>query len=317
MTLRIGIIGLGSAGIRHAAVVRSHPGAALIAVADPAPRAQALAAEWQVAWHSGAADLLARADIDAVAIGVPHAMLAATAVAAAERGKHMLLEKPMGISVAEAECVGAACRAAGVRLMVNYVHRFRAEYSEAAALLRAGAIGRPIMLIDIMASGQSALPAWVFDRSVAGGGMLMYNGSHSIDRLLWLADSPVVHAQAATTTMAYPVELEDSAAALLTFANGCLGVLAQHKSAAPRTLATWETLIYGTAGAIRVTTGVGLELTNAAERRQISTGEGDRFRGALDEFVAALGAGRDPTPSYTEGLAAMRVLAALYQSAGS
>lgn len=315
MTLRIGLIGLGTAGLRHAAAAGRHPGAALVAAADPAPGAQAAAAGLGIPCHDDAGALLARGDLDAVVISLPHSLLAAAAVAAAQRGLHVLLEKPMGVSVAEAEAVVAACEAAGVRLMVNYVHRFREEYRRAAELIRSGAVGRPVLLVEVMASGQSSMPPWVFRREVAGGGMLTYNGSHSVDRLLWLAGAPVARAQAAVSSLCYGAEVEDSAGAVLTFADGSLGVLAQHKSAAPRTLGGWQTTIYGTAGALRVTTGEGLELEAEGGRQQIATGEGDRFLGALSAFVDSVAAGRDPSPSGAEGLAVMRTLAALYRSA--
>lgn len=315
MTLRIGLVGLGTAGLRHAAAIARHPAAALVAAADPAPGAQRAAAELGIPCLPDAGELLARPDVDAVVISLPHSMLAAAAIEAARRGKHILLEKPMGLSVAEAESVVAACRSAGVRLMVNYVHRFREEYRQAAALIGAGAIGRPVLLIEVMASGRSAMPPWVFQPEVAGGGMLMYNGSHSVDRLLWLASTPVARVQATTATLSYPVAVEDSACATLSFANGSLGVLVQHKSGAERTLSGWQTTVYGTSGALRVTTGQGLELEAEGGRRQISTGEGDRFLGAMEAFVAAVTEGRDPSPSGEEGVAAMRVIEAIYRAA--
>ena len=71
---------------------------------------------------------------------------------------------------------------ANVRLMVNFVHRFRAEYRQAHAAVQAGAIGRPVLVVDAMASGRSDLPGWVWDHETAGGGMMMYNGIHSLDR---------------------------------------------------------------------------------------------------------------------------------------
>ena len=81
--------------------------------------------------------------------------------------------------------------------MVNFVHRFRAEYRQAHAAVQAGAIGRPVLLVDAMASGRSDLPGWVWDHETAGGGMMMYNGIHSLDRLAWLAGSPIARVSGA------------------------------------------------------------------------------------------------------------------------
>ena len=110
-----------------------------------------------------------------------------------------------------------------------------------------------------MASGRSDLPGWVWDHETAGGGMMMYNGIHSLDRLAWLAGSPIARVSGAMGTFCYPVADEDSAVGTVTFRNGALGVVIQHKSDAPATLAGWQTTVYGTNGGIQLTSGSGLQ----------------------------------------------------------
>jgi predicted dehydrogenase len=312
--LRVGLVGLGVAGRRHAAACRNVPEIVLAAAADPAPAAAAAAAEMGLPWYPAYAAMLEAALLDAVVISLPHADLAAAAVACASRGLHVLLEKPMGITLPEADDVIAAVRRAGVRLMVNFVHRFRAEYRQAKSMIAAGVIGRPVMVFDAMTSGRSTMPAWVWDRHVSGGGMMMYNGVHSVDRLAWLAGSPIARASAAAGTFSYPVEVEDTLAGVAVFETGGLGVVVQHKSDAPTTLAGWETAVWGTRGAIRIAGGV-LEVASDKERARRAVEQDDRFLGAAREFAGAIADGRDPSPGGDDGRRALAGVLAMYESA--
>lgn len=312
--MKVGLIGVGKAGQRHAAAVKASGQATVAAIADPSDGAVSFATMAGVPHFATYEDMLSRADLDAVIISLPHAALAPAAIAAAGHGKHVLLEKPMGLNIAEATEVVRACEEAGVRLMVNFVHRYRTEYEQAWAAVQAGTIGRPILIVDTMASGRSDLPAWTWDKSVAGGGMMMYNGIHSVDRLIWLADSKVTAVTAQAGTYAYPVEVEDTMVGTLSFANGCLGAVIQHKSDATRTLSTWETMIYGTAGAIKVHSGGGLEIAAETGAVNPQVTSGDRFLGAFREFASAVADEREPRPNGPDGLHALQVVMGLYDA---
>jgi predicted dehydrogenase len=116
-------------------------------------------------------------------------------------------------------------------------------------------------------------------------------------------------------TFCYPVADEDSAIATVTFRNGALGAVIQHKSDAPATLAAWQTTVYGTNGGIQLTNGVGLRLVSDKERYAVTTEEDDRFLGAFREFAAAILEERDPVPSGEDGLRALLAVEALYEAA--
>lgn len=313
-SLRVGLIGLGVAGQRHAAACRKVPEITLAAAADPSPAAAHAAAELGLPCYPTYGEMLEAAPLDAVVISLPHAMLAEAAIACTSRRLHVLLEKPMAVTLREADDVIAAARAGGARLMVNFVHRFRAEYRQAGAMIAAGAIGRPVMVLDAMTSGRSGMPAWVWDRAVSGGGIMMYNGIHSVDRLAWLAGSAIARTSAAAGTFAYPVEVEDTLAGVVVFQSGGLGVVIQHKSDAPVTLAGWDTAVWGTRGAIRIAGGV-LEVASDVTRARLSVEQDDRFLGAAREFAAAVLEGRDPSPGGEDGRRALAGVLALYESA--
>lgn len=313
--MRIGLIGLGTAGLRHAAACEKAEEVTLVAAADPAPAAAEAAARLGIAWHPDYDAMLSAAELDGVIVSLPHGMLSAAGVACARRGLHVLLEKPMGVSVAEAEAVIEAARAANVRLMVNFVHRFRSEYRQAKATVEAGSIGRPALILDVMASGRGALPDWVWSERMAGGGMMMYNGVHSVDRLAWLAGSSIARVAGALGTFSYPVDVEDNLVGCVVFRNGCLGAVVQHKSDAAMTLGGWQTMVWGTRGAIKVLSGGGLEVASDKEQARLEVSDDDRFLGAIREFAAAVAAGRDPRPDGHDGRRALAAVLGLYQAA--
>jgi predicted dehydrogenase len=312
--VRLGLIGLGVAGQRHAAAFRKIDGVVLAAAADPAPAAREVAAGLGVPLHPGYTEMLAAESLNAVVLSLPHAMLAAAAIACAQRGLHMILEKPMALTLRDADAVLEAARSAGVRLMVNFVHRFRAEYRQAKALIAGGVIGRPAIVLDSMTSGRSVMPGWVWDRAISGGGMMMYNGVHSIDRVAWLAGSPIRRVSGAAGTFSYPVEVEDNLVGALEFADGTLGVVIQHKSGTTATLGGWDTTVWGTHGAIKVSGGV-LDVASEKERTRLEVKDDDRFLGAAQEFVAAVREGRDPSPGGTDGRHALAAVLGLYDAA--
>jgi predicted dehydrogenase len=112
--LRIGLIGYDKAGLQHAAAMRKSEDAQSVAVADPAPAAAWAARELGVPCLPRYEDLLTEVDVAAVAVSLPHHLLHAAALLAAERGTHVLLEKPIGLTVAEAvDVVRAAMQACG------------------------------------------------------------------------------------------------------------------------------------------------------------------------------------------------------------
>ena len=141
MTTRIGIIGGGFMGKTWSEVVTRYvPGAELVAISG-GKRGVALAAEYDRPTEPNAEALLARADIDAVVIATPQPTHCDLTIKAARAGKHILVEKPMSMDVAEADRMVAAADAADVRLAVVSQHRFRASPRVAKRLIEEGAIG--------------------------------------------------------------------------------------------------------------------------------------------------------------------------------
>lgn len=314
-TLKIGLVGLGTAGMRHAASIHKYRGAEIVAAADPAPAATQSAASLGIRLWADYTTMLDEADIDAVVISLPHYLLTEAALAAAAHHKHILLEKPMSTTVEGARSVVKACDAANVKLMVNFVHRFRAESRQAFDALRSGAIGDVLLVVDMMTSGYSQVPPWIWEKEKSGGGIMLYNGVHSVDRMTWLAGAPVSYVTGATATLSHPIAVEDNLVGTFQFANGALGSIVQHKSQAKTMLGGWHTTVFGTTGSLKLTSGEGLQIASEKEKVSSITQEDDRFLGAFQEFVTALSQDRPPTPSGADAVHALDIVLALYESA--
>lgn len=312
--IRIGLIGAGKAGRLHAAAFAAVPDGRLVAVSDVDPaRGAALARDTGARFVPDPRQLLA-AEPEAVIIAVPHASLTPIALEAIRRGKHVLVEKPMSITLEEADDLVEATQTAGVVLQVGYVHRYRPEVHAAKQLVASGAIGRPALVMEEHAlSGDHTVGAWVWNPDVSGGGALLYSGIHGLDRLRWLSGQEVEIAFAQVDRFAHRRGLEDNAAATLRLDGGCLAAVGQNFTpfAMPN---YWETHLYGTGGVIRIATG-SLEITDQAGRRRVDLPPRDHFAAQLQEFTTAIQTGRPPLITAEDGRANLRVVQALYESA--
>lgn len=149
--VRVALIGAGRIGSNHAELVALHvPGATLVAVADPTPNAERLAADLDVDVVERSAEaVLARSDVDAVLITTPARSHTDLVVQAAGAGKHVFVEKPMAVTLADADRAIAAAEADGVVLQVGFNRRFAPGWIAARAAIDAGRVGTPQLLRSV------------------------------------------------------------------------------------------------------------------------------------------------------------------------
>ena len=283
----------------------------------------------------GLTDLLARSDVDVVCICTPSGQHAEQAVAAAEAGKHVLVEKPMALSLADADRMIAACAEAGVRLGVVFQRRAEPLFQTIHTALQAGDLGDLALGVVTMPyvrpQSYYESAAWRGTWALDGGGVLMNQGIHLVDLLLWYLGDPV-SVQAHAATLHRRVEVEDTLAATLRFENGALATITATTTAAPGFPHRLE--LYGTGGGIQVEgEHVGRwTLVNAAQGQvapprpegPADAGSGGDPRGIAPtghigitrNFIEAI---RDGAPLRVDGREGRRSLAAvlaIYQDAG-
>lgn len=254
--LRFGIIGCGSIGPTHAGAIAQIAGTRLVAVADPVEaRARAMAEQFKVPKvYASDRELLADPNVDVVCLCTPSGMHADGAVAAMRAGKHVVVEKPMEITLAACDRMIRAADETGKKLTVISQHRFDAASQIAKQRLSAGELGKVILATaDVKWWRTQAYydsGDWRGTWAMDGGGALMNQGVHTVDLLQWLA-GPVKSVHALTRTSAHErIEVEDVAVATLSFVNGAIGTIVASTAAYPGLPARID--LFGTAGALTI-----------------------------------------------------------------
>jgi predicted dehydrogenase len=202
-TLRVGVIGVGWAGQQHLDAYDALPDVEIAAIAGlEEPVRTDLAARYGVERHVARwEDMLDEPGLDAVSIAVPTFLHAPIALAAFERGLHVLSEKPIARSVGEATAMVEAARKAGRILDVAFNHRRRGDIQALKAVIDAGRLGHPYYAKAwwLRRSGIPTLGSWFTNSEMAGGGPLLDIGIHVLDYSMFLLDNPEITAVSAAT----------------------------------------------------------------------------------------------------------------------
>jgi predicted dehydrogenase len=203
--LGIGVLGVGEMGRRHAENIRRLvPGARLVAVADVAvTRAKEVAAKLEIEHSFGSfEDMLAHQDIDCVVIATPDKFHAQAIRTAAAAQKHILSEKPLALSLADARAALDAVAQAGVHLQVGFMRRYDPAYAAAMKRIEAGEIGEPVIFKSI-GRDKDAPPISAYQSKL--NGMLLYNNTiHDFDLARWLMQDEVTEAHTYATVAIRP-----------------------------------------------------------------------------------------------------------------
>jgi len=324
--MRVAIIGAGLQGRRRAPVVKEWPGAELVIVTSANEgSAKTLAAKMGCEAGIGWEKVITRSDIDVVLVCTPPDLHAVISIAAMKMGKHVLCEKPLTRTIAEAEDVLAVKKATGVTLKCGFNHRHHPGIWKAKQLFDKGEFGRP--LFGRCVYGICGRPGyereWRANTNVVAGGQLMEQGIHAVDLFRWFLGD-FQEATGFTAVNYFNISpLEDNGFALLRAKSGAIASI--HSS-----LTQWKNLfnfeVYGADGYIRVE-GLGGGYGN----ERLIVGKRDfnapfsehitEFRGVdrswleeWSEFVAAIQDKREPIGSGQDGLETLRLVYAVYNA---
>ena len=260
--LRIGMIGCGEIAVRMATAIASSEHAQHVMVMDTqAALAQDLGEQYGVPWTDRVDDLLANPAVDAVYIAVPHHLHAPLTIQAAKAGKHILVEKPIATTLADAEAMIAAARVNEVWLSVNFHAQVDPLCQAARDLVAQGAIGqiagtRIVYRSDKPASYWAAgysgrVPSdWRVRKKTAGGGVLIMNAIHDLNTMRFIIGLEAVRVYAEYGTYATNVEVEDYIAVTYRYDNAAIGTIEAGSAISGRDPLHDVDRIYGTAGQI-------------------------------------------------------------------
>jgi predicted dehydrogenase len=312
MAVRWGILGAGSVAQRRVIPAMSDLDACelgALMVRDQA-RAEGLAAKFGIPRAvDNAGALLGDPELDAVYISSPPNLHCEQVVAAAERGKHVLCEKPMALSAEACRRMIDACRSAGVHLEVCFVLRGWPIYHRVREMLSDGRLGEIVELRAHLAKWTPREPGeWRLDPRQGGGGVLIDVGSHYIDLFRFLLGD-LASVIAMTSDRVFGAGVEESAFMLFEFACGAHGTIAA-TSAVPYAGNVLE--IFGTKGALLL--GKSLRIvTEDGESEEPATFP-DYYSGLLTHFCRCVASGGDALASGEDGLRNVEAIQAAYRA---
>ena len=325
--VRVGVVGCGLIARReHLPSYTSNPDAELVGVTSGRREtAEAAAREFGARRVYDTFDeLLADPEVEAVDLCTPNALHAPMAIAAARAGKHVLVEKPMALTLTEADAMIGAARESGVLLMVAHNLRYVPVYEQIKRIVAEGVIGRPFSARgSFMHAGPDefwgADSEWFWDAAQAGGGSLFDMGIHMIDLLRWFIGRPVTEVTAMTARVFKPTPFDDNAMVTMRFEGDVLAAMQSSWSARP--FPDRHVLIHGELGHVHMgrSTAEPLVVNLKGE-------DGDRVipweipkRDApynpFVEFIRCIRTGDTPRTSAEEGRATLAVTLAAYESA--
>ncbi len=285
--------------------------------------------------YTDLAGLLADPEVQAVYIATPVYLHAEEAIAAAQAGKHVLVEKPLGLNVAQAEQVVAACAQAGVLLGAAYMMRFHACHQEARRLVAEDRIGQPVMGRAQLSCWYPPIPgAWRQVEALGGGGAFMDMGCHCLDLLEFIMDARVTEVTAMMGTLIHDYEVDDSAVVTARFDNGALGVVDNY-FCIPDDAVENRLEVYGSGGALLAAGTIGQaaagslaliespqagyaaqqDRTLGTSRETITPDPVSMYAAELDHMSECIAKGIAPMISGEEGLWSQKLMAACYESA--
>ncbi len=224
----IGLVGSQFISTIHAEALKMVPDAAIIAVTSPTEgHARAFAQHHGIPhYFTDVHNMLAMNEIDMIVIGAPNVFHCEITVAAAKAGKHVVVEKPLCMNLAEADRMIEACKTAGVKLMYAEELCFTPKYVRLKGLLDEGALGDPVLLKQSEKhDGPHADHFWDVERS--GGGVTMDMGCHAIEFFRWMLGRPKiksVYAQMGTHVHKNKTKGDDNAIIILEFENGVTAI---------------------------------------------------------------------------------------------
>jgi len=311
--------------------------AELVAVQDVIePRVQEVAAKYGVSHcYAEVADLLALDEVDAVYIATPTNVHAAQVKAAAAAGKHVLCEKPLGMTQQEVEEQIQVCKDAGVKLGTNFMMRFHSCHVKLKEMIDAGELGTLVFGRGELTCWYPPIPgAFRQDPALGGGGALIDMGNHCID-LLEMFFGKVCEVSCFTGNLVQDYKSEDTALASLRFSSGAVGVV-DNMFNVPDAAARNALEVYGSKGSVAAFGTIGQDSSGSLkavleggdkgyDAGQVRDGGAaevvitpdvvNMYRAHIEAFCAAIESNAEPPISGEDGLWSHKVIDACYASA--
>lgn len=316
MTLRLAVLGHGFIGDLHTRAAHEAGAEVVVVAGRDAERASAFAARHGIAratddWLAAVTD----DEVDAVVIGTPNALHHPQALAAIAAGRHVLIDKPMATTVAEATEIRDAAAAAGVVVCVGHMWRYRDEVVALRSRIADGDLGEVVRTRGYGIHAGWGPSGWFTDPAQSGGGALIDMGIHAIDTARFLLGDPVARRVVASVGRHhgdYDETIDDDGIVLIDWAGGVRSVVESGWWQPVLDGVEADTEVFGTAGHARIWPMFTTATPPPADYEHCTL---PMYAAQMADFVACCATGDTPVASAEVGIEALRIVAAAYRSA--
>ncbi len=250
--MNVGIIGAGYIGELHGQAISRVEGLKVSAVCRTAPGdLKRIADEFQAKAYTDYRELLADGESEIIVVATPHHLHTEIAVQSALSGKHVMIEKPLALTLQECDRILETAKQAQVKLSVGFCHRFAKAFQKTKEILDSGEIGSLVLGTATMSKFwmEGNRRSWHLDRKT-GGGMWLTAGIHCLDRLSWLMNGRILTVSGRFSTAFHDQRADDAGMVFVRYSNGACGAIVSvgYKDGAPKNLME----LTGTKGMIAV-----------------------------------------------------------------
>jgi len=326
----IGMAGSGMIAGVHLAALKEIPDARIVgAWSTPPEEAQRLSELHQIRGYRTYDEMLGDPEVHAVILCIPSGYHAEYGMKAASAGKHVIVEKPIDVTVAKAKALIETCQKNDRRLSIIFQHRFSPAARKFRRALDQGLLGRLILGDAYVKWYRSpayySSNAWRGTKAIDGGGALMMQAIHIIDLLQWMMGG-VKRVCGLVRTSTHAIESEDLGVAVVEFANGAVGVIEGSTAIQPGFKERAE--IHGQKGSVILEGGnitawkvEGCNEADYVDEVKVSYGSTSspaishvNHKAQLEEIVASIQKNTDSSVNGEEGLKSLRIILGIYES---
>ncbi len=304
--MKLGIIGAGGISDTHVRAAQGIAGVEVVAVHGGNPQKTAALARAAGATAYDSLEAFLDHPMDVVAIGSPSGLHAEQAIAAMQRGLHVVVEKPLDVTVARIDALIAEADRSGRKVGVFFQERLIPELAAIKRQIDAGELGDPLFIsgrLDWYRPPEYySQSRWRGRRALDGGGALMNQGIHTVDVMLWLYGA-ARRVAGRTANRMHAIEVEDTAAALIEFESGAFGTLHATTAAYPGSPRRLQ--VTGTKGSV----------VHEEPARGALVADATPHRRVLEDFIDAVRHDRAPMCDAREARRSVALIEAIYRSA--
>ena len=319
--MKYGILGIGQAGLRHFNAFNSIKNVKLLGFTEfDLKKAKNFEKKYNVK-HFKKLEELIKLNPDFIIIALPHSYRLEPIKVCCKNNINLLIEKPLVLNTQELKIINKYISKKNLIHSISFVHRYRKEVLNAKKIIDNKKIGKVKFILETMISQKNDnLPNWIDNKKISGGGVLLYNAIHSIDKICFIADSKIDYVFAHKANINEKIDVEDVINISLKFKNGILANLIA--TFLPYfTTPKWETKIFGSSGQIDINIRKGFELISKNKIKKFDyskyykkNGLNYCFNIQAKSFIKSLNTKKPPLVNLHDGINSVKIVEAIYNS---